>query len=532
MKLFPKSEAKARPTAEPSGEPQVIQRTGPGPGEGPSARPARLTLLVAAILLTSVALRFWTHSQLWLDEALTVNIARLPLARIPQALRHDGAPPLYYVLLHLWMLAFGTSNTAVRSLSGILGVASLVAMFSATRHYRTPAVVWGSVLLLATSPFAVRYATEARMYSLLMLLTLLGVIALRRFLRRPSWPWGLALAGLSGLSLLTHYWALYLIAAAGLLLAIRWLRHDDRNALMAIVALAGGFLVFLPWAPIFLWQMRHTGTPWAGPPSLSAPIGAVMEWAGASRDSGQALGISFFALAALGLFGAGIDRRRIEIDLATRPEGRSMAAMTFLTLALAVAAGLVTRSGFVVRYTSVVFPLFLILVALGLEAFVDPRVRTAVLTVLVVLGLLGAVPNIWTQRTQAGRVAQVLNTHASDGDLVAFCPDQLGPPVSRLVTRHLTEMVFPTAAAPERVDWVDYAKRNKAANVGSFEQMLLRRAGAHDLWLVWSGDYRTFGSKCETLVSSLGLARPGFQVLVKGSGRYQEPANLTRYPVP
>ena len=56
-------------------------------------------LAIAAGLL----LRFWTRSGLWLDEALTVNIARLPLHDIPDALKHDGAPPLYYYLLHFWM---------------------------------------------------------------------------------------------------------------------------------------------------------------------------------------------------------------------------------------------------------------------------------------------------------------------------------------------------------------------------------------------------------------------------------------------
>ena len=33
-------------------------------------------------------------------------------------LRHDGAPPLYYALLHFWIDVFGLGNLAVRSLSG------------------------------------------------------------------------------------------------------------------------------------------------------------------------------------------------------------------------------------------------------------------------------------------------------------------------------------------------------------------------------------------------------------------------------
>ena len=39
-------------------------------------------------------------------------------------------------------------------------------------------VAWASVLLLAASPFAIRYATEARMYSLVILLVYVGYLAL------------------------------------------------------------------------------------------------------------------------------------------------------------------------------------------------------------------------------------------------------------------------------------------------------------------------------------------------------------------
>ena len=57
---------------------------------------------------------------MWLDEALSVNIARLPLGDLHDALKHDGAPPLYYVLLHVWTGVFGTGDVAVRSLSGVV----------------------------------------------------------------------------------------------------------------------------------------------------------------------------------------------------------------------------------------------------------------------------------------------------------------------------------------------------------------------------------------------------------------------------
>ena len=58
---------------------------------------------VVLVLVAGLVLRFWTRSALWLDEALTVNISTQPLHTLPSYLKHDGAPPLYYVLLHFWM---------------------------------------------------------------------------------------------------------------------------------------------------------------------------------------------------------------------------------------------------------------------------------------------------------------------------------------------------------------------------------------------------------------------------------------------
>src|SRR5580700_5651505 len=80
---------------------------------------------VVVVVAAGIILRFLTHSALWLDEALTVDRARLPVSQIAESVKHDGAPPLYYYLLHFWMRVFGQSDLATRSLSGVIGVLTL-----------------------------------------------------------------------------------------------------------------------------------------------------------------------------------------------------------------------------------------------------------------------------------------------------------------------------------------------------------------------------------------------------------------------
>ena len=93
---------------------------------------------VGLVIAAGLILRFWTRSGLWLDEALTVDIARLPLHEIPNALKHDGAPPLYYYLLHFWIVLFGQSNVAVRSLSGVIAVVTLPVGVAVRQAIRGP----------------------------------------------------------------------------------------------------------------------------------------------------------------------------------------------------------------------------------------------------------------------------------------------------------------------------------------------------------------------------------------------------------
>ncbi len=142
----------------------------------------------AAVIVVAVGigLRFFTTSAAWLDEAISINISKLPISQIPGALRHDGAPPLYYFLLHFWMRLFGSSDVAVRALSGVASVITLPFAFVAGKRLAGRAGAWSALVLLASSPFALSYATSARMYSLMILWSLLLFLALARALEEPS----------------------------------------------------------------------------------------------------------------------------------------------------------------------------------------------------------------------------------------------------------------------------------------------------------------------------------------------------------
>ncbi len=498
---------------------------------------------VALVLVVAVVLRFTTRSHLWLDEALSVNIARLPFGRLHAALRQDGSPPLYYVLLHGWISVFGSSDGAVRAFSGVVGVLTLpVAWLCGRRIAHTDDerawLPWVAVLVVASSPYAIRFSTETRMYGLEILLVLLGYLAIRSVLDRPRPGNLLAVAAVTAALLYTQYWALYLVGVVAVfLLAAALVRRGDatgRAARAAFIAVAGGCVAFVPWLPTFLFQVRHTGTPWGRavlPPTSAKDT--FLDFAGANTSEGWTLVLPLLLLALLAVFGRAVDANRIELDLRTRPGVRWEALAGFGALAVGLSAAYVAGAAYQARYAAIVFGLFALVVAYGVLAFPRPALRVGALVVVVGLGLAGGLRNAREDRTQAAVVAARITAAAAPNDVIAYCPDQTGPAVSRLIpaSARLAQVVFPSLARPDRVDWVDYKARNDSADTAAWVRKVVARAGPHDVWYVYSAN-TVYGTRCEDMLAALGAARPMQPLVAPNGAKYFEYMGLARFAPP
>jgi mannosyltransferase len=485
-------------------------------------------VLVGLALLAGVVARFAAPSALWLDEAQSVAIARLPLPDLFQGLREDGSPPLYYLLLHGWIALFGTSTAAVRALSGVISVLTLPLAYRVSRQLAGRRVALAVLLLLASSPFAIRYASETRMYSLLLLLSFVLAAAVRWVVRRPG-PWpvvGLAVA--TGLLLLTHLWAFHLVAVVAIL-ALVALRRWRAPALRVLVGLVGGFVLFLPWLPSFLTQLAHTGTPWAGTQGLSSLPVALGAWDGGIGVQSWLFGLLLVVLAVVGAFAVPRPHRPgARLELAARLPWRRavLVAGSLGTLVVAALVSAVTASGVSGRYTTVALPAFLVLVALGLSALPTARTRGIALFVLVGFGLGCAVPGLAQPRSQAPAIAAGLRA-AAPGDLVVFCPDQLGPSVSRVAPAGLQLVVYPDLAPAARVDWTDYAERNDSRLPDAVAADVLARSGGKAVWVVTGSGYRVpSDATCHAFVDDLAAFRGDPTLVVGRSGSYYEGARL------
>lgn len=122
-----------------------------------------------AILSIAAALRFWDlgETPLWMDEAYTILVARLPLQDILFG-NVDNHPPLSYSIQNIWMKFFPSLDYArvPSALSGLAIVAVLI--LAANDLWSRQAALWAGALS-AFSTALIFYSQDARMYSFLVL---------------------------------------------------------------------------------------------------------------------------------------------------------------------------------------------------------------------------------------------------------------------------------------------------------------------------------------------------------------------------
>src|SRR5579884_3884032 len=160
-----------------------------------------LLMIISALIRTR-----YISGQFWMDEAITTGIASHPLSQIPGLLRHDGSPPLFYFLLHFWILSFGGSETATHALSLLFGLLTIpVGYWAAASLFGRRAGIMAAVLF-AFSAWLTEYAMETRMYELMGLLGIIGTAAfIHGFVHRRR-RWVIVFSVTEALMLYTHAW--------------------------------------------------------------------------------------------------------------------------------------------------------------------------------------------------------------------------------------------------------------------------------------------------------------------------------------
>jgi hypothetical protein len=157
----------------------------------------------------------------------------------------DTSPPLYYIVLNGWTRVSGTSDLALRLFSIVFALLCMPLVAALARRLGGRGAVIPSCAFFALAPQSVYYASEGRMYSMLLFLVLAMALLTLDLHRRGAKA---ATASLwvivSAAGLVTHYFFLFPWGAATLWLLLHPHRLDRRH-LFAMIAVVP--LLVLPW---------------------------------------------------------------------------------------------------------------------------------------------------------------------------------------------------------------------------------------------------------------------------------------------
>jgi len=339
---------------------------------GQSSRQARFVLLALLLLAAVLRLVRLDEQSLWYDEGFSIALGK---SSWPQAIAwtaQDVHPPLYYLLLNVWMRLAGSSAYAVRFFSALIGIATVPLMYAlGKRSLRQDSALVAS-LLATLSALYIYYSRETRMYSLLTFLSLLSSYLMLRIVAEGSnaQPQGsLWVAyGLSALGMAyVHYFALLVVATQVLYFVMWWLtnRRPERPALFALTIASLCGLAYSPWLPTLMRRFAADTGYWEG----SMPPGLALRRIMISFATGEMLPepvawyvtLIFVLLLAVAALGALWTRRKRSGRFA-----HSFLWLYLLLPVLAITALYAYKPKVTPRYSLLVSPAFLLLVSSGI----------------------------------------------------------------------------------------------------------------------------------------------------------------------
>ena len=211
----------------------------------------RKTLLwLSLFFLFGMGIRIYNlgSHNLWFDEFWSYRFSRT----LGSIKTFDYNPPLYFVLLSIWVKCFGSSEFALRSLSMIFGILSILLIYRLGKLLFDKKTGLASAFILSVSPMHIWYSQEARGFSLsvslVMLIVYTFILALKKN-RVYLWT-GFVISSI--LALYTNYFSFFIIILVGILFLSKSYRPLLRHYLASLCLIS---VALLPLIPIFFQQI-------------------------------------------------------------------------------------------------------------------------------------------------------------------------------------------------------------------------------------------------------------------------------------
>ena len=405
-------------------------------------------LWLGALAALVSAIGSWIPSK-WNDEAATQTAALRTLPHLWQMMQNiDAVHGTYYFLMHFWILAFGTSNFALRAPSMIaVGLACAgVVVLGRKLAGRRLAICSGLVFLLL--PRVTWMGMEARSAALTAVVAVWMTILLLRAIERRTIGWWAFYAGLAGVGVLINLYVALLVVAHGVSLAIARKRLPHARRLFfawGLSAVTGAALSF----PVDRLSLTQSGQLPFGPLTLTGTLNTLLfeqYFSGATPTVGRGVpvpptslwAVAVILVAILGwlLIAAPVIWRRFR-PLSSRPSPLGalgiLVPWVVVPTALVLVYSLVVHPMYSGRYFAFTTPAVALLMGATISGLRVPWMRVATIGALTLLVL----PVYLSQRgptakngTDWEQAAAIIQARAIPGQDIYYGPARDGSQVS------------------------------------------------------------------------------------------------------
>jgi uncharacterized membrane protein len=440
---------------------------------------------LALIAALGFALRTWHlgAESLWLEEAHSIVQAKRwwRTLWIDEA-RIEPDPPLYFMLLKVWLRAFGNSEAAARSLSVLFGTLTIGAVFVFGRIAGGTRLALAAAGIAATSPFLVMLSRDARGYALAIFAAttcLCGALwlltRLQRTYRGPSEPtealaWAAYIIG-AVVAIYTHTTLLLLPIIANVVAVVIWVSaptHEGRFAPRWLLANATVLTAYVPWIPNVLGGNVAAGNFWLGSVSLEPALQIVRDVYGEAYLPLQPWpDIAIAALAVAGL-------------VALRRSPAALALVLGVVILVPVLTYLVSLSRPIMIPSVVVWPVALLAVAIAAGALAIPHKALAAAAVLAIMAgqAIGlSDPRATIKHEPWREIVERFHRERQPGDVLVLAPSYFAMPFEYYAGRDGDVLTVERSATPRPNPRWSY-------RVIGADELPARLAGRRRVWLV------------------------------------------------
>jgi len=386
-------------------------------------------ILVLLTVAAAILRLLWLNSKsLWLDEAMSANLAAGTLrSHVVQFAGTEAHMLLYYLMVHWWSRFGGSSEFSLRLPSGIFAVATVPLIYALGAELCDRRVGLMAALLLSVNVTCIQFGQQARGYSMVMMLVVLSSLLFIWSIKQSSLACERGYVAAGTLAAYAHIFGILILPAQWLSLFLFPTDRKTRLRMTARIAMAG--LLSLP--PIILLIHGDDGqVSWIRPTTAHIVIRTFAMFAGVYWGylGGQGLVLFLTYLSMIATAVAGASERE-----------RPVVGFLLVSVLLPVGIVLLVSIGkplFVDRYLLICLPFFVLLGAIGIMRIRPPALVATIVAVIVALSIFEDHAFYHDGPMQDWRGAvNFVAANAKRGDVLLVFPEWNKSPVDYYVDR-------------------------------------------------------------------------------------------------